>query len=178
MPTQKLSVAAQNLCVAAQRPHRILRRIRGWKQAFVWPHRRRMWPHRSCVRPHRWKMRPHKLTDQILRNVRPHRWKMRPHVFIKARKLKEFDSVRPHRGRTKAAQSPESQFFDGLSIFGCPIHVPWLKIDHGIMGDVHRRVNWQKSRPYRRRKGRETWSNTHNLQQKSFSLSTLLSPQP
>ena len=33
-------------------------------------------------------------------------------------KLKEIASVRPHRGRTKAAQSSESRFLGGLSIFG------------------------------------------------------------
>ena len=70
---------------------------------------------------------------------------------LKGQNLKETYSVRPHRGRTKAAQSSESRFMGGLSIFGWPVHVPGLKIDHGIMGDVHRSVNWQIPRPYKPR---------------------------
>ena len=75
--------------------------------------------------------------------------------------------VRPHRSRTEAAQSPESQFFDGLPIFGWPVHVPWLKIDHGIMGDVHRRVNLQKPRPYKP-KGREIQGESYTQHNKEF----------
>ena len=37
---------------------------------------------------------------------------------LKGRNLKETYSVRPHRGRTKAAQSSESRFMGSLSILG------------------------------------------------------------
>ena len=97
------------------------------------------------------RVRPHDRSDEFWRKMRTHGWSVRPHVSIKGRNLKETCSVRPHRGRTKAAQSSESRFMGGLSIFGWPVHVPGLKIDHGIMGDVHRSVNWQIPRPYKPR---------------------------
>ena len=97
------------------------------------------------------RVRPHDRSDEFWRKMRTHGWSVRPHVLLKGRNLKENYSVRPHRGRTKAAQSSESRFMGGLSIFGWPVHVPGLKIDHGIMGDVHRSVNWQIPRPYKPR---------------------------
>ena len=126
------------------------------------------------------KVRPQELTDQFLRKMRTHSWSVRPHGSLKGSNSKgnclRAVAQWSHSGRTKAAQSSESQFLGGLSIFGRPVHVPGLKLDHGIMGDVHREVNWQNPRPYKPRKEWKKVSQSHTIPS-STQLNTLFSTQ-